>query len=337
MDFELKIALRDSKVATRPYLIVNPSLAKHLPYKASDSLVIFKELAIKISDYCNNKKVLVIGFAETATAIGASVASVLPNSVYVHTTRNLENLKDEQLLVEFLEEHSHAKNQALYLKEQFKDLNIFDAIVFVEDEITTGKTILNFMKRIDFDGEIILSALVFNGLDETRFSDYNAKFICLKKIAYVEELGVHQLSDTRVGVNAQDYHSSVLNIVQQIEKKLRFEDIKNREVLVVGTEEFMYPALILAATLEDKAKNVYTQSTTRSPILPMEKADYPIHSRAEFTSVYEDTRTTYLYNLRHYDTVIVLSNSDRPIVEPLVSKFKEQACSKIYFARIENV
>ena len=57
MDFNLKLALRDSKEATRPYLIVNPLMAKHLPVKPSYSLEYFQELGKKMSEICADEKV----------------------------------------------------------------------------------------------------------------------------------------------------------------------------------------------------------------------------------------------------------------------------------------
>lgn len=54
---------------------------------------------------------LVIGFAETATAIGAVVAErIAPDCVYVHTTR--EQFPAANQWIEFLEEHSHAVEQS---------------------------------------------------------------------------------------------------------------------------------------------------------------------------------------------------------------------------------
>lgn len=190
MNFDLKIALRDSKTATRPYVIVNPILAKHLPSKPSFSLGIFLKLGKKIASETIGEKVLVIGFAETATAVGAAVASVIDEAVYVHTTRDLNGALQTDLVTDFLEEHSHAKNQSLFLQEEYRNLFQFDRIIFVEDEITTGKTILNFLKNIKYSGKIIVAALVFNGFNERLISNYDASFFSLKKIGYVYHIEI---------------------------------------------------------------------------------------------------------------------------------------------------
>ena len=65
----------------RSFLIVNPSQGKHIPVKPSQCIKLFKELGEELKKHISNEKVLFIGFAETATAIGAGVASCfeMPN------------------------------------------------------------------------------------------------------------------------------------------------------------------------------------------------------------------------------------------------------------------
>ncbi len=337
MDSNLKIALRDSKEATRPYLIVNSLLAKHLPSKPTNSLEYFKELGDKINKVCINEKVLVIGFAETATAVGATVASLIKDAVYVHTTRETLDLKQSNLIVDFLEEHSHAKNQSLYLKEEYKDLSRFDRIIFVEDEITTGKTILNFLKNISYQGKISISALVFNGFSEEVFADYDATFFCLQKIGYLHNIFMNGLPDTRLGVDVSEYKSQCDKIAEQTVNAINMADLKDKNILVLGTEEFMYPALLIGSYMEKIAKSVVSHSTTRSPIVPKDDSDYPIYSRCKFKSVYNAQRDTYLYNLQSYDTVIVVTNSKTEDCGDFIKTIQNSGNQKNYIVRIENV
>jgi len=49
--------------------------------------------------------------------------------------------------IAFEEEHSHASSQKLLFNP--KELPDFDRILFIEDEITTGNTILNFVKEFE--------------------------------------------------------------------------------------------------------------------------------------------------------------------------------------------
>lgn len=92
------------------------------------------------------EKTLFIGFAETATALGHSVfASFADKAHYIHTTR--ENIEDISNVLHFAEEHSHATEHYCYAL----DTTLFeneDMIALVDDEITTGKSALNFIRAI---------------------------------------------------------------------------------------------------------------------------------------------------------------------------------------------
>lgn len=92
------------------------------------------------------EKTLFIGFAETATALGHAVfSSFAENARYIHTTR--ENILDIADVLNFVEEHSHATEHSCYAVDPTLFQNE-DTIVLVDDEITTGKSALNFIKAI---------------------------------------------------------------------------------------------------------------------------------------------------------------------------------------------
>jgi hypothetical protein len=335
----LQIALRDSTTATRSYVIVNPLLAKHLPSVPSVSLEYFRQLGDDVAAGCKGERALVIGFAETATAVGAAVARAIKDAVYVHTTR--ETLAcppegGERLVAEFLEEHSHARNQALYLREELRDLSGYDRLVFVEDEITTGKTILNFLRNVAYRGKITVSALVFNGFDEGAFAEYDADFYCLQKVGYVKRLEFAGLPNPRSGVGMNLYHGKCEGLAVEIISAMSATDIKDKDVLVLGTEEFMYPALILGREIEKTARVVKSHSTTRTPLLPQSGADYPLHSRQSFSSPYDGERVTYLYNLTPCDTAIIITDAAGSGEEGLIGEVRSLGCVNIYFVRIRN-
>ena len=91
-------------------------------------------------------KTLFIGFAETATALGqAMFNSFADNAQYIHTTR--EQLLGINQVLNFEEEHSHATEHYCYALDPALFDNE-DMIVLVDDEITTGKSALNFIKAI---------------------------------------------------------------------------------------------------------------------------------------------------------------------------------------------
>ena len=147
MIYSAEIVLRLAKRfnnARRNYLLVNPLLGKHLPTKPSAALDMMNALGSKVAEKFPDARV-VIGFAETATAIGAVVAKNLSDECfYLQTTR--ENFAGN--FVEFLEEHSHAPEQKLFAENFSELLNQTAEVVFVDDELSTGKTLLNNIRRL---------------------------------------------------------------------------------------------------------------------------------------------------------------------------------------------
>ena len=89
----IRIAKRDNN-AKRTFLLVNPLQGKHLAVSPVSALQVFKTLADLVF---SNKKVnfsdtLIIGFAETATAIGAALSLFAPKEYcvnYIQTTREI--------------------------------------------------------------------------------------------------------------------------------------------------------------------------------------------------------------------------------------------------------
>ena len=92
------------------------------------------------------EETLFIGFAETATALGHAVFNAFQSkATYIHTTR--EQLPDLEPFVTFEEEHSHATSHRVY-SEQPEKLLQAKRIVLIDDEITTGNTVVNMIETL---------------------------------------------------------------------------------------------------------------------------------------------------------------------------------------------
>ena len=91
------------------HLDVYKRQGKHVPVSPTEAFLLYRALADEIRDKYEGQRLLIIGFAETATAIGASLA-VEMDSFYMQTTR--ENAGDVKYLY-FSESHSHATEQKL--------------------------------------------------------------------------------------------------------------------------------------------------------------------------------------------------------------------------------
>lgn len=320
----LKIARRENN-RKRSFLLVNPLQAKHIPVSPGVSLSMMNDLGRKVAAICDSENVLVIGFAETATAVGAVVAKNL-GAKYIHTTR--EPVSDAECVVNFQEEHSHATDQALYCESVKAFFEDSDCIVFVDDEITTGKTIVNLITALEkrgISGKRFIAASILNGAKDELLG---VQMVYLRKLRgevfepdvdelpskdYTEIQGTFEMErlfgsmHPNKGVIIEDYIRRCEVFATNVTKI-----VSENRILVIGTEEFMFPAIVVADRLEREGKSVKVHATSRSPIIPSNEDNYPLFCRAIFKSLYNDERITYLYNLKPYDEAIILTDSRSP-------------------------
>ena len=83
----VKIAKRENNTK-RNYLVVDPLQGKHIPVVPSKALDLFAALADTFREKYKDEKLLLVGFAETATAIGAQ-AAITVGADYIQTTREV--------------------------------------------------------------------------------------------------------------------------------------------------------------------------------------------------------------------------------------------------------
>ena len=336
----VKIAKRENN-KKRSYLVVDPLQGKHVPVVPSKALELFTSLADTIRNEYSNESLLLVGFAQTATAIGAQMA-VSIGARYIHTTR--ETIPDVEYMF-FSEEHSHATEQKLVKDDIDSVTDQIDRIVFVEDEVTTGNTILNIIKILDreYSGKFKYSvASLLNGMGAKHLEIYDRKNICLHYLVKTDHgtygdlndefagngnyyncfnkidfdyptISISNRVDTRRIVSAEEYREACEYLWQEIEKEI--DDFTQENTLVIGTEEFMFPALFVAYKLEEKGNSVLCHSTTRSPITVSLEDEYPLHSRYEIKSVYDSERRTFIYDIAEYDRVFIITDSPKTETE----------------------
>lgn len=359
----VKIAKRENNTK-RSYLVVDPLQGKHVPVTPSAALNLFKNLAEMLRGKYEGERLLLVGFAETATAIGAQAAITL-GTKYIQTTR--EVIPDVSCLF-FSEAHSHATEQKLVKDDIDRVINETDRIVFVEDEVTTGNTIMNIVRiiRREYQRKVKFAvASLLNGMTEEYLKIYQEEEIDLHYLVKTDHSGYSAIAEryhcdgTCVCATTEKYHCDGLSICaiqeEHTQEKLevstqdkirnelphiisipgwmdarRFVDAKQYEtackklaetviaetgvkqgerVLVIGTEEFMYPALLTGQEIEKMGCEVRSHSTTRSPIAVSTEEEYPLHCRYELRSLYDSDRKTFIYDLESYDRVIVMTDS----------------------------
>lgn len=339
IDDLVRLAKRDNN-NIRPYLYVNPIQGKHIPTNPEDTMVMCRTLANMVKAAYPSDRLFVIGFAETATGIAAGVCHYLDNVVfYQNTTR--EHIENEEYLY-FTESHSHATDQMLRITGVGHCIENVDRIVFIDDEVTTGNTICklaNILKKkygvsVKYSIVSILNSMTNDRIRQLEDEEIECVFLADIPFEYKKEsiMGISyeidrdKLSkadelihidcaefDTEVNVRSavsfEDFERENNRFACEIERNLSAEHYG--ELLVLGTEECMYPAIRLGETLKKDgvADAVKVHATTRSPIIASGAEGYPLSHRYRIRSVYDKTRDTYVYNLKKYEKVIVVTDT----------------------------
>lgn len=365
----VRIAKRENNTR-RKYLVVNRLQGKHIPVSPKEALQMFRSLAELIKEAYPSERILMVGFAETATAIGAAVA-IECQAAYMQTTREVIDGVD---YLYFSESHSHATEQKLVKTDLDKIIGKTDRIVFIEDEVTTGNTILNIVRLIQKTYAQPVSfavASILNGMNEEALENYkNLKIpvhylvktahdtyteiaeqyqadgtchICTKpqekeveqQKEVQQQIEMQQTKEAQQPIEVQEisgwinarrlhtadtYKQACEQLWQEIQQKYGYtkytkETETGRRILVLGTEEFMYPALYVGAKLEEAGYTVRMHATTRSPIAVSKEEKYPLHTRYELASLYDKNRTTFVYDLAEYEEVLVLTDAQKQETE----------------------
>ncbi len=315
----------------RLYLFVSKVLGKHWPVRPSVMRDIHVRLAVKIADLPG--PVLVVGMAETATALGRGVAEEAAartgrdDVLYLQTTRCRLS---RPLAFAFDECHSHAPDHAVYLPEpELQPLfRAARSLVLVDDEISTGRTLVELARAyLHFNPRLeqIALASIANWLDEGRRRELALLLGRPLRFPALVEGGVqfepdpdfpppalpvvHAAADraydgmvadpARTGVRAGRWRPAVESAFPWNRGRGSLPDCP---LAIIGTGEYTYTPFRLALALEEAGYDVRFQSTTRSPILVGDA----IASRREFPDPYGDGIPNYLYNLDPHRLPVVL-------------------------------
>lgn len=317
-----------------------------------------------------SEKGTVISFAETGTALGHSVFDYLDGDYeFVHTTReiikeyknlefleehshatdhnlyfeNLKNLKngDSVLLVD--DEITTAntcvniikKIQSLYPKKRYTICSILnwvneeslEKIKKVEKELSCSIDFVYLFKgKFNFK---IDKEIHYKDIEELREikKELIVNYINLDMKDYIGNKKYIKYTG-RFGINKND-QENLMSIVKQEKNKLVAEN-KEENILVLGTEEFMYIPMMFAKEMEG---NIYYHSITRSPIIEIQNGNYPINSKFKLNSFYNKEIVNYVYNIdkNNYKEcfLFVELNKDNRRYEKIINIFKHTNIEKL--------
>ncbi|MEX5721806.1 phosphoribosyltransferase domain-containing protein, partial [Geodermatophilus maliterrae] len=137
------LALRDNP--RRAHLVVSRVLGKHVPVAPAAVLGAGSAVGDAVAAVLGaDVPGLVVGYCETATGLGHAAAARLA-ATYLHTTRRVH--PDAPVAAAFEEEHSHAVAHALQPAGDV-DLAAPGPLVLVDDELTSGRTVLNTVAEL---------------------------------------------------------------------------------------------------------------------------------------------------------------------------------------------
>ena len=148
------------------------------------------------------------------------------------------------------------------------------------------------------------------------------------------------LPDPRRGVAVGCYTDCCRAAAEELLSRLREELPDQGALLVLGTEECMYPALTVGSLAEQTGlcATVRCHATTRSPIGICPDSAYPIRNGVLLPSFYGGDRKTYLYDLAAYDAALVVTDApaavDGTACTRLAAALGQLGCPRLYLCRI---
>lgn len=156
---------------------------------------------------------------------------------------------------------------------------------------TTGNPVAENQaeKRSEQVSESEINEIYISGNDTTSYSSE------LLSAPYIIHTGRFGLSDQEQ-LSVDDYcHSAAARLL---------EFRKGKKTLCLGTGEFMYVPMKTASFM---GEGIFYQSTTRSPIHPVDREDYAVKSGYPFTSPEDGETANFFYNAEQgqYDEVFV--------------------------------
>jgi hypothetical protein len=174
----LGLALRRNP--KRAHLLVSNVLGKHIPQLPHVVHEYGYGLGVRVRELLGDEaaaRAVVLGYAETATGLGHSVADGIGLAPYLHSTRR--PVPGVRAVGGFEEEHSHATSHLL-LPEDAGLLAGDGPLVLVDDEFSTGQTVLNTVRALHAGsprGRYVVVALVDmrSGADRERLDKLAAE------------------------------------------------------------------------------------------------------------------------------------------------------------------
>lgn len=321
-----------------------------------------------------SRDTLIIGFAEAAVAMGQIFFDVLQGNVsFVHSTRENPEGADPLLQFREPHSHAPFHNfymtndeliknaeEIILVDDEVTSGNTALGVILKIDSLYPGKSygIASFLDwrneedqkafeslkeqgitikcrsllygKIDLDKVVIPSSEHMPLYKEVK--NYNTEKWTVHKFDFckTDETKVPYLKQTgRFGLDQKDRTDLETAIIESAKKILTW--LPEGRSLFLGTGEFLYIPLKLA---EYCGSDVFFQSVTRTPNLPLNENNYDIGSLDTFPSPLDPERDEYLYNLKEgdFDNVLLFLERKWPLDQliPLLSILDKKGFSSCH-------
>lgn len=331
LDQVCAFAARDNP--KRGFLVVSKLLGRHIGAKPSAMRASVRDLVARLPHDLPGP-VLVMGLAETAICLGQTVHEELrkqrdrDDMLFLHSTR--QEIATP-LLCRFEEPHSHAPAHRIYRPDA--DLAAFRSLVMVDDEISTGTTLVNLSEALAPHLpalERIAVATLADWSDGLWLAKLPTPATVVSLVAgrLQWEQGDAAVTPTPTP-GTISRATGMLGAAHNFGRTGRMDvgDEGDRlaatlnlppasRVRVIATGEFTYPPFRLAERLEALGHDVVVHSTTRSPA----RIGGAIGSILCFADNYASGVPNYLYNVDASDgrTTFVCHETPAGSIDPIL-------------------
>ncbi|MDR1607632.1 MAG: phosphoribosyltransferase domain-containing protein [Deltaproteobacteria bacterium] len=348
--------------AKRPFIFISKVLGKHWPTTPQIMSQTYKDLARELGPL--KEPALFIAMAETAIGFGrgvfAAYGSLRPSNIILFSQTTRYNL-EKPLAFQIDELHSHARDHLIYWPETPEARKLFQeaqTLVLIDDEISTGRTLLGLVKayadlvgpKKSLGSKKTVWVSLTNWLSpesreslksqspfELSFVDLLAGQFQFTPSEKADPLALtspaRSVGDGRPlgSLLAANYGRLGLTLpqAQKLDQKARelgatLNPVANR-VRVIGAGEFLYEPYTIAQTLESRGFEVSFQATTRTPLA----LGGAISQRLAFLDNYGEGLDNFLYNAEPNfagQTYLVLEAPPDPkLLDLLSGQFRAEA------------
>lgn len=308
----------------RGFLIVSKILGRHIPATPADLREALDALAGGIAPDLPGP-VLIIGMAETATAMGQGIHAAYVRDtgrtdvLYAQTTRQTDG---REALLTFEESHSHASSHLVLTPRSSDIADIYATartLIIVDDECSTGKTfaalsasVLPHLPSIERIETVVLTDWSGGAYIETMPLP-TVRHALLKGLLtwtavphspLIAPLAAAANTHGRVPVNGTPARYGILVPAEGVADQSGLPLVRGERILVLGEGEFTYQALVAGETLTAMGNDVRVQGITRSPVLE----GGAIGDTCRFPDPYRSGADCFLYNAlgAAYDRIVII-------------------------------